>query len=269
MKCYNCNSIIEMQPTCPVCKTKIDKSDYELESTKKILSKIKTIKDFAHFIGLFYVKSIILLIVAIVAIVVANYFLFFADNSIFIKDSASFMAWNRVAYMVLALVFVLAFNYYLEMRKVEVFYRDFEKNKNKYYIIWPFKTEYRSIIGDANEYIPNVKIMKKRYRAYEKRDKDVRLLRFNSYKLFHPQKPKLFMSKENFLNKHFDPKARHYLKTDNYDDESFVLTEGTIHGFLYMNNSVITLFNTPKLTKQVLNGAHVLEDTYQDEDMQF
>ena len=59
--------------------------------------------------------------------------------------------------------------------------------------------------------------MRKRNHAYENRDPELRILRFNSYKLFHPQKPKLFNTKEQFIKKHFDEKYNHYLKTNNYE----------------------------------------------------
>lgn len=261
MKCYNCDSIITMQPRCPVCNTRITKEDYDLPSTKKIISKIKTIKDYAHFIGLFYVKSWILLLAAMVSAGIGMYFLF-NPESVNAAGEVSFMAMNRILYMVFALIFVLCLNYSMEMRKVEAFYADFEKGKNTYYILWPFKTEYRSIFCDANEKIPNKEIMKKRHKAYEKKDKNIRDLRFNSYKLFHPQKPKLFNTKQRFFQKHFDDRYKHYLKTGNYDDESYVIIEGTVHGFLMTENSVIALFNTPKITKEMLSDPRLLEENY-------
>lgn len=240
MKCYNCDSIISMKPKCPVCNTKIEKEDYELSSTKIILDRITNIKEFANFIGLFYIKSWILLSIAIVAIVIAIYFYFFLHNN--------------GGYILAALVFIFALNFYFEMRKVETFYADFQRGKNHYYILWPFRTMYRSIFMDANENIPNKKIMRKRNHAYESRNPEIRILRFNSFKLLHPQKPKLFNTKKTFIEKHFDTKLRHYLKTDNYDDESFVITEGTVHGFLFTDRGVITIFNTPQLTKDILNN---------------
>ncbi len=244
MKCYNCDSVINMQPKCPVCNTKIEKEDYELKSTKSVLDKITNVKEFANFIGLFYIKSYILLAIAIVAAGVAIYLYFFLHNN--------------GGYMLMAFIFILALNFYFEMRKVETFYKDYQRGNNKYYILWPFRTMYRSIFMDANEKIPNKKIMRKRNHAYENRNPDVRILRFNSFKLFHPQKPKLFNSKKTFINKHFDPNHKHYLKTDNYDHESFVVTEGTVHGFLYTDRGVITIFNTPKLTKEIIKNE-VLE----------
>lgn len=240
MKCYNCDNVINLQAKCPICHTKIEKEDYELKSTKKIIEKITNIKEFAHFIGLFYVKSVVLLSVAILSAVAAIYFYFVAHNN--------------YAYMLLAFVFIVSLNFFFEMRKVETFYKDFERGKNKYYILWPFRTMYRSIFMDANEYIPTKKIMRKRNHSYENRDPEVRILRFNSFKFFHPQKPKLFNSKKVFMERHFDPRHNHYLKTDNYDHESFVITEGTVHGFLYTDRGVITIFNTPKLTKEILNN---------------
>ena len=254
MKCYNCDSVITMQPTCPVCQAKIDKTEYELESTKKILKHVTDIKSFAKFIGLFYVKSYLLLAAAMLFMMAA--FWSFSQGDL---SNANFMQLNRVGYMVFAFIAILAFNFYLEMKKVETFYQDYQKQNNRYVIIWPFKTEYRTIFGDANEKIPTIAVMKRRSLAYEKRDPAMRVLRFNSFKLFHPQKPKLFQTKERFFTKHFDPRTTHYLKSGNYDDESYVLAEGVIHGFLIMENSVITIFNTPKITMEVLNNTHMLD----------
>ncbi|MDL2211781.1 hypothetical protein LJB88_02775 [Erysipelotrichaceae bacterium OttesenSCG-928-M19] len=267
MKCYNCNSIITMQNKCPVCGTSIKKEDYNLPSTKKILNKVKTIKEFAHFIGMFYVRSLYLLIGAIIAAAAALFFLQYPVDASATGEVA-FMAWNRIAYMVLAVVFILFFNYYLEMRKIETFYKDYQKNENSYYILWPFKTEYRSIICDASDKIPDTHIMKKRFTAWQNRDKEVRHLRFNSYKLFHVQKAKLFYTKENFYKKHFDPRERHYLKTFDYDDESYVIIEGTVHGFLMTKNSVITIFNTPKVTLEVLGDKRLLTEDFAEETKQ-
>lgn len=244
MKCYNCDSVISMQAKCPNCHTKIDKEDYELKSTKKIIDKISNINEFSKFIGLPYIKSLYLITVAIFAIAIAVYFYFIQNNN-----------W---AYMGFGFIAIVAFNYFLEMRKTETFYKDFEKGKNHYYILWPFRSMYRSIYMDANESIPNKKIMRKRNHSFESRDPELRVLRFNSYKFFHPQKPKLFNTKKQFLEKHFDEKYNHYLKTNNYDHESFVITEGTVHGFLYTDKGVITIFNTPQLTLDILH-SDVLE----------
>lgn len=240
MKCYNCDSVISMAAKCPVCNTKIEKEDYDLKSTKKIVDKITNINEFTRFIGLFYMKSIYLISISILSAAVALYFYFVMNNNF--------------GYMGFGFIAILAFNYYLEMRKTETFYKDFEKGKNHYYILWPFRTMYRSIYMDANEEIPTKKIMRKRNHAYENRDPELRILRFNSYKLFHPQKPKLFNTKEQFIKKHFDEKYNHYLKTNNYDHESYVIAEGTVHGFLFTDKGVITIFNTPDITKQVLNS---------------
>ncbi|WP_423364258.1 hypothetical protein [Mycoplasma sp. P36-A1] len=238
MKCYNCDAVMpQIQRLCPVCHVSMEREDYyNLQKTKKILDNIKDIKDFAHFIGLFYVKSIILLIVAVVAILSAVY--------------AFVVHGNRILYMVLAVVFVFAFNFFLEMKKVESFYADFKKGNNRYVIAYPFKNEFRTFIADCMESIPNDRILRQRLNAYNKRDKEIRTLRFKTFGLFHPQKPKLFTpKKEDFFKKHMNPEAKHFIKTGNYDDESYIAFEGTIHGFLVMDSGLVTLLNIPKVTK--------------------
>lgn len=240
MKCYNCDNVIEMKKSCPECGVRINPSDYNLKSTSKILNKINTIKDFANFIGLFYVKPLILLVAALAALGLGAYLLITYTN--------------RVAYILLAVVFAICFNYFLEMRKIEAFYQDFTKHKNHYFILFPFKSEYRTIFCDANEQIPTSSIMKKRNHAYDNRKDNKRSLRFNSHKLLHPQKPKMFMTKEKFYKKHFDPSKKHVLKSFDYNDESYVAVEGTVHGFLIMDHGVITIYNTPKITKAYLSG---------------
>lgn len=239
MKCYNCDSIIEMQKQCPVCNIRIDAADYNLKPTSRIINKITNIKEFASFIGLFYVKPFILLFIAFASLGIGLY-MFIAYT-------------NRAAYIVLAVVFAIAFNYFMEMRKIETFYQDFQNNKNHYYILFPFKSVYRTIFCDANDHIPTASIMKKRYHAYENRKDKKRALRFNSFKILHPQKPKLFNLKNKFYKKHFNPDAKHILQTGNYEDQTYVGVEGTVHGFLVMSNSVITIFNTPKITKEFLD----------------
>lgn len=257
MKCYNCNSIIvENEPQnehrdlnviprqCPVCHATMVKEEYQCPLTSNILKEIKTIKDFGKFIGLFHVPSIALLVLAIVSLAVGIYF--FATYT------------NRVVYMVLAFIAIVSFNFFLEMRKVEAFYKDFQKNKNRYIIAYAFKSEVRTFIADCQEAIPNDHIMKQRLNAYERRDKDIRLLRFKTYGMFHPQKPKLFNKKEDFFARHMNPKYRHFIRTGNYDDSSFIAFEGSIHGFLVMDSGIITIFNIPKLTKVYMSDKRNL-----------
>lgn len=234
MKCYNCDSIITMQPKCPVCSIKIDAKDYELTSSKVILEQIKNIKDFARFIGLFYFKPTLLILLAIIAGAAAIYF---------------FASGYRFVYMIGAFVAILAGNFANEMKKVERNYRDFQKGNNHYYILWPLKTEVRTFFCDANENLETKEVLRQRLHALEKRGKDTTFLRFNYTRLLHPHKPKLFMTKEIFFTKYFG-KNNHYLKTNNYEDESYVAVEGAIHGFLVMDEKVVTVYNTPSLSKE-------------------
>jgi hypothetical protein len=250
-----------MGPQCPVCRTKIDEKDYELDSTRKILSQVKTIQEFARFIGLFYIKSYLMLLLALIFIAAAFVVLLYGGAGLFDE----YMGWNRITYIALAFIAILCFNWYLEMRKVEVYYKDFQVNNNTYFIFWPFKSEFKTIMNDASTKIPNNNIMKKRHNAYEKKAKDgERILRFNSVRLFHPQKPKLFHTKKFFYDKFIEPGTKHILITGDYKDESFVLVEGAIHGFLIMDNSIITIYNTPGITKKVLNEIDLLDVKKED-----
>jgi len=238
MKCYNCNQVFESLPkACPKCKHKVDEKEYRLKDTSEILKSISSIKDFAHFIGLFYVKAPIFLVIAIVAMIVGILGWRFLDS--------------REMYMVFAFAAIIAFNFFLEMKKVENFYKDYQLGENKYIILYTFNSEGRSFVSDAMDKVINDSdILKQRNHAYENTDKSQRFLRFKTFGMYHPQKPKLFMKKDKFYTKFFNPDARHFIKTGNYDDESFVLYQGALHGFLISKNGIITVFNTPKLTKE-------------------
>lgn len=238
MKCYNCDETIKMERACPKCHARIDRSDYELDSTDKILKDIKTKRDFAHFIGLFYLNSLIFLVLSIASLGIGFYMFIVKENN--------------MAYIIGALIFIVLFNYFIEMRRVESFYKDFQKGENKYYILYPFRRERRIIVCDASDKIMDQSILNKRYNAYEKREDEVRLLRINSHRFLHPQKLKLFYTNEKFYKRHFSPDARHVLKTHNYDDESYVGVAGVASGFLMTKNGVITIYNTPKIAKKHL-----------------
>ncbi|MEG0283741.1 MAG: hypothetical protein RR543_02805 [Erysipelotrichales bacterium] len=238
MKCYNCDKTIKMDRTCPYCHARIDRGEYELDSTNKILRDIKTKKDFARFIGLFYLNSYIFLALSIISLAAGFYMYMEKDNVI--------------GYIFGALIFLIFFNYFIEMRRVESFYRDFQKGENKYYVLYPFRRERRVIVCDASDKILKQSILDKRYSAYEKREDEIRLLRVNSHKFLHPQKLKLFYTKEKFYKRHFNEDAKHLLKTHNSDDESYVGVAGVASGFLMTKNGVITIYNTPKLARNYL-----------------
>jgi len=247
MKCYNCNQVFDTLPSqCPNCQIKINKKDYECVSTKTILDKIQSINDFAHFIGLFYVKPVIFLVVSILSMIIAI--------------SGWALLNQRLLYIIFAFIAVIAFNFFNEMRKVSSYYQDYLQNENDYIICFPFTNEKRLFISDAMDFIPNDKIMKQRLNAYTKNKENTRLLKFKTYGMYHPYKPKLFMQKDKFFTKFFDSQAKHFIKTENYDDESFVGFDGTLHGFLETKNGIITIFNIPKITKEVIKDTNLIQD---------
>lgn len=237
MKCYNCDhQLNKLEKQCPHCHAKLDKKDYDLPKTDPILKEITTIQEFARFIGLFYIKSIILLIISLISITVA--IILFAKYH------------SRAGYMIGAFIFVITFSLYLEMRKVEIYYNDFKKGKNKYIILYPIKTEHNVIVCDASDRILNRHVLNQRLHAYDKLENKISLLRFNTFKFLHPQKLKLFYKKHKFYERFFNPKTRHFIKTLDYDDNSYVKLEGNVHGFLITNKGVITVYNEPKITRK-------------------
>jgi hypothetical protein len=237
MKCYNCDhKLNKLEKLCPNCHARLEKSDYNLKSTDQILKEITNIREFAKFIGLYYIKSIILLFIALFSMGIAI-FLFAKYNS-------------RGGYMIGAFIFVIAFSLFLEMRKVEIFYQDFKKQNNKYIILYPFKTEHTVIVCDASDQIVNSHVLDQRLNAYEKLDNNIMLLRFNTFKFLHPQRVKLFYKKAKFHDRHFNPQTRHFIKTLDYDDNSYVKLEGNIHGFLITDKGAITVYNEPKITNK-------------------
>lgn len=244
IKCHSCDNHLDAtMKKCNKCGARVKQEDYDLIGTDSIIDNVKTIKDYANFIGMFYIKSPILLTIAIVSILVAFYFLLVLGNN-----------W---VYVSLALVFVLSFNFFLEMRKIERTYEDFKISDTKYYALWPIVLEKRTVFADASLQVMNKTVLEKRQQAYKKRESNERLLRFNTYRKFHPYKPKMFMSKDKFFEKFFNGDATHYIKSGNLDDESYVALEGMIHGFLVMQNNVICIYNIPDLTKQVLKDNNI------------
>ncbi|MDR3215352.1 MAG: hypothetical protein LBT75_03630 [Bacilli bacterium] len=263
MKCYNCDEVmVELSNECPYCHARINKEDYNLVKTSKILNKITNVKEFARFIGLPYLKPVILLISAIICGMIAVFF--FTRPASFTTESSTFLVKERIYYMIFTFIGILAFSFYLQFKKVDKFYHDFLAGDNHYFINFPLKAIVRSFICDAHEEIVTASLMKKRINYYDKRDKDVRLLHMNSHKFLHPQKVKLFNTKEKFYRRHFSANAQHVLKTYNADDESMLVVEGVIHGFLMTKSGVISIYNTPSITKKYFKDPTILDVEIED-----
>lgn len=244
MKCHSCDKQVSRKmKKCNHCGAKIKKEDYNLPSTRQIIDDIDSIKAYANFIGMFYVKSIILLLIALVTALVSAYFILILHKNIM--------------YIVLMLIAITSFNYFLEMRKIEKTYQDFKLNSNRYYALWPILLEKKTVFADASLELVNKSVLEQRQKAYNKRESQERLVRFNTYRIYHPYKPKMFMDKETFYKKFFNKDTTHFLQSGNLNDETYVALEGMIHGFLIMSNYVVCIYNIPKKTKKLLESKDV------------
>lgn len=249
MKCYNCDHHLEdinNLVCCPKCKHKIRKKEYQIDTTKVILDQIKTKSDFARLIGLFNINPIILIVLAILSLAGTSYYLF---------NSTSV----RIEYFVFAVLFLFMLVLLFQQNKITKLYNDFKKNNNHYYILYPFKATNRVIANELTDKIVTTDILKQRFSCFENYGERYYSLHFNTYKLFHPQKLKLVLTKEKFYHKYFGDDIKHVLQTYNELDDSFVLIEGVVHGFLVLDNHVITIFNTPGITKKYLQEVFVGE----------
>lgn len=242
MKCYNCNTIVEDKKTCPTCKEKLDTSIYDIKSTQDILKKIKEPADFAKFFNMFYFNSSVILFITFVALAIAIYSIFVLDNT-----------W---AYFVCAIIVIVGFNYFLEMKKIELYYKEFTEHGGKYYILWPVKVDKNIAYMDASQDIYTKAVLKKRINAFDHVDKN-ELVELNTNKIISAQRPKLFMTKAKF-SEMFGDKVHNVILSDNFDDESFIGVQGTIHGFLVLQNGVITIFKIPAITDEFLKNNDVL-----------
>lgn len=242
MKCHSCDKQLDREiKKCNHCGITLKKEDYNLPSTKQIIDSIDSIKAYAHFIGMFYVKSIILLIIAIISALVSAYFILILHKNII--------------YVALMLIAITSFNYFLEMKKIEKTYQDFQLNSNKYYALWPILLEKKTVFADASLELVNKSVLEQRQKAYNKRNNKERLVRFNTYRIYHPYKPKMFMDKKVFYSKFFNKDTTHFLQSGNQKDETYVALEGMIHGFLIMSNYVVCIYNIPKKTKKLLQST--------------
>lgn len=262
MKCYNCDFKLEapLPQKCPNCHDKINKADYHLVSTDQILEKIKTKKDFAHFIGLpgFHYNPLPSLILCFVFLIIAL-IAFFQPASLNFKGGILSLNIYRIIYMAAVFVAVCFFAFYNHARKVDAFYKDFLLNKNQYYINFPFKIAVNIFITDSHREMVTASLMKKRKAFYERRYKQVRLPRMNSHRFINPQRVRLFYkTHKKFWDRHFVSTAKHVLKTFNPDDETMLVVDGVIHGFLFTKNKVITIYNPPKITQQYMKDPTIL-----------
>lgn len=242
MKCYNCDTVVEDNNICPNCHERIDSKVNKLESSQQILKKITNINEFARFFSMFYLNSRFILGIVILALAFAIFSIMVLDNTWF--------------YFVGAIIVIVGFNYFLEMKKIELFYKDFENNGAKYYILWPLKVDKNTLYADVSQELMTKAVLQKRMKAFENIDPN-ELLHLNSNKIMSEQRPRLFMTNTKF-SKMFKANLVHYLQSDSYDDESFIAVQGNIHGFLTLKDGVITLFSVPNVTKEYLKDNDVM-----------
>ncbi|MDR1781750.1 MAG: hypothetical protein LBR40_01995 [Bacilli bacterium] len=268
MKCYNCDYHLEepLPQKCPNCHDNINKKDYQLVSTDRVLDTIKTKKDFAHFIGLpgFHHNPIIPLVLCIICVIIAL-IAFFQPASLTFEGNFLTLNKERVIYTSFIFIAICLFAYYTHARKVDIFYKDFLLNENQYYINFPFKLAVNIFISDSHKEMVTASIMKKRKDFYERRYKEVKLPRMNSHRFINPQRVRLFYkTHQKFWNRHFRPEAKHVLKTFNPDDETMIVIDGVVHGFLFTKNKVIGIYNVPKVTKKFFKDPTILNIEHEE-----